>query len=416
MADVTADDRAQIILITALVIAVIFVALALVVNSAIYTENLSTRDSGAESRTVLEQRATTDFNVERAIHTSNVKHRNTSDVSDIRTEIDEIFENQTNTIFLENARFGRIIDMDLHTTTEGAHLQQADGNRNFTAGGPNRGEPDWTLVENATEDGTFRFGVRQEGLLNASSDSVSHMLSDTDEMILGGLLFHEAFHVEITNATGATWRTYMYQAPSIEDNTIYLYTDGPGDDVRTVNKSLSTLADESCSAPITGGTAEIDFSTGEVGGEPCDELTHYRDDIVGENHTISYRNARTEGLNDSELESLADVISNNNPDMYDALESTLADVLVWFGIGNDVAEGLKDVRDNAAFTGGDRGTGTYDVLVNTQAEEGNFDEMNGDDPTRRVIVFSADVSMTYHSGGAILETTEVEVRWDGPDS
>lgn len=416
MADVTGDDRAQIILITALVIAVVFVALALVVNSAIYTENLSTRDSGAESREVLEQRATSDLNVERAIDTANAKHRNTSDVSDIQKEIDEIFDNQTDTIFLENARFGKIVDLDLLTTTEGAYLQQADENRNFTAGGTNAGKPDWTLVENATEDGTFRFGVRQEGLLNASSDSVSHMLSDTDEMLLGGLLFHEAFHVEITNESGDTWRTYIYQAPSIEDNTVYLYTEGPGEDIRTVNKTLSTLTNESCTAPTDGNTATIDFSTAEVGDEPCDELTHYLDDIVGANHTIAYRNARTNGLNDSEIESLVGVIKNNNSDMYDALESTLDEVLNWFGLGDDVADGLKEVRDDANFTGGDRGTGTYTILVNTQAEEENFDDTNGDDPTRRVIVFSADVGMTYRTGGAALDTTEVEVRWDGPDS
>lgn len=416
MADVTADDRAQIMLITALVIAVVFVALALVVNSAIYTENLSTRDSGAESREVLEQRATSDLDVERAIDTANAKHRNTSDVSVIQTEIGEIFHSQMDTIYLENARFGKIVDLDLLSTTEGAHLQQADENRNFTAGGTNAGEPDWTLAENATADGTFRFGVRQAGLLNASSDSVSHMLSDTDEMILGGLLFHEAFHVEITNESGHTWRTYMYQAPSIEDNTVYLYTEGPGEDIRTVNKTLSTLTTESCTAPTENNTANIDFSTAEVGGEPCDELTYYSQEIVGENHTISYRNARTNGLNNSEIDSLAGEINNSNSDMYDALENSLAESLLGFVLGDDVADGLKDVRDDADFTGGDRGTGTYAILVNTQAEEENFDEMGGDDPTRRVVVFSADVGMTYRTGGAALDTTEVEVRWDGADS
>lgn len=416
MADVNANDRAQIVLITALVVAVIFVALAVVVNSAIYTENLSTRDSGAESRGVLEQRATNDLSVFRAVQRANAEHPNTDDVSVIESELEGLLDSQSAAVFLDNARYGKVVDLGLSATTEGSHLRQVDETRNFTAGGDNAGTPDWTLVEDAKEDGTFRFGVRKDDLLDASSDSVDHILADTDDMILGGLLFHEAFHVEVTTEGGDTWRTFMFQAPAIDGGRVYVYTEGPDEEIRTFDGTLETLAGESCAAPVEDGLAEIDFSTAEAGGEPCEELTFYQDEVVGGNHTISIRNARTDGLTDAELESLADAIEENDSEMYDELESTLESLLDLADLGGTVSDGLKEVVEDAGFTGGDRGTGTYDVVVDVPAEEANFSDSGGPDPTRRVIVFSADVDMTYRTGGAHLHSTEVEIRWNGAHS
>ena len=54
MADVTGRERGQMLLIGSLIVATSFVGLALVVNGAIYTENLSTRETSGEAERVAE--------------------------------------------------------------------------------------------------------------------------------------------------------------------------------------------------------------------------------------------------------------------------------------------------------------------------------------------------------------------------
>ena len=63
MANLRDDDRGQIILVAAFAIAVIFVSLALIVNSAIFTENLASRGETAGSDGALSMRAMVETNV-----------------------------------------------------------------------------------------------------------------------------------------------------------------------------------------------------------------------------------------------------------------------------------------------------------------------------------------------------------------
>jgi len=65
------DDRGQIILIAALALAVTFIGLALVVNSAIYTQNLASRGEVAGSNDALEMRAMVETNVGQGVTAAN---------------------------------------------------------------------------------------------------------------------------------------------------------------------------------------------------------------------------------------------------------------------------------------------------------------------------------------------------------
>lgn len=413
MAVVNADDRAQLILITALVIAVIFVALAVVVNSAIFTDNLSTRHSGAESRDVIEQRATTDLSVHRALKQANAEHPNTDDVSVIESELEQLFDNQSAGILRDNARYGKVVDLQLTATTEGAHLRQVDQTRNFTAGGTNTGASDWRLVTGATDTDSFSLDLQENTLLNVSGDSANQLLDDADDTLLGGMLFHEAFHVEVTTPNGDTWRVYMFQGLDAEDRKkMYVYTQEPGEEIRTIEKSLDVLLDESCEASFEDGSAGVDIRAGTAGGESCQDLAFYEEAVVGTEYNISYRNAATDGLSDSSAQEIVDAFDEAGriSDLEDALETLL-------GINLDSVDSsdVVDAWEDAGLAG-DRGTGTYDIVVDTPAEEMNFSDTSGPDPTRRVIVFSATIDTTYRTGGTSLLSTEVEIRWNGPHS
>lgn len=414
MANVIDDDRAQIILITALVLAVIFVALALVVNSAIYTENLSTRASGAESQHVLEERATTDLSVTRAIGEANAAYPAATDVEPIRDEILTISESQFDSLRLESARFGRILNVEITSTTEGSHVQQVDQSRNFTAGGVNTGDPDWRLVNGTTETGTFRLEIQEDSLLDVTGSVASQMLEDSDDVLLGGLLFNEAFHVEVTTASGDTWRMYIFQGVDADGTTeAYVYTQQPGEDILTTEKTLDALLDDSCETTFDDGAATIDLRNAEVGGEACGELQFYGDQIVGTEHNVSYRNAETDGIDESSADAIVDAYDDEN--RTEELENgtdTILDLLP-IGLTGDTSDEIQGIWDETGIAG-ERATGTYDVVVDTPAEPDNFDDAGDGDPSDRTIVFSADVSTTYRTGGATLNTTEVEVQWDGP--
>lgn len=416
MADVTASDRAQIIVITALVIAVIFVALALVVNSAIYTENLSTRDSGSETQHILEERATNDLSVTRAIDESNDAYPTATDVEPIRTELAEISESQFDSLRLESSRFGRILNVEITATTEGSHMRQVDESRNFTAGGINHGEANWWLANGTTEAGTFRLHVQEDSLLDVTGSAASDMLDDTDDVLLGGLLFNEGFHVEVTTDAGDTWRVYIFQGIDEDgDKNVYVYTQQPGETILTTEQTLNALLDGSCEAAFDGGAATIDIRDAEIGGQPCEELEFYDDQIVGTDHNISYRNAETAGIDQESAQAIVDAYDDDG--RTDELDDGIQTVLTSFGLslGDNTTEDIQSIWDTTGVAG-ERATGTYDVVVDTPAEPDNFDDPGVGDPSDRTIVFSADVSTTYRTGGVTLNTTEVEVQWDGPTS
>jgi len=57
MADVTGRDRARILLLMSLLIATVFIGLAVVTNGGVYTENLGTRETGSEASVTAEYRS-----------------------------------------------------------------------------------------------------------------------------------------------------------------------------------------------------------------------------------------------------------------------------------------------------------------------------------------------------------------------
>lgn len=409
----TRDDRAQLVIVAALVMAVVFVALAIVVNSAIYAENLATRDAGADSRDVHELRSASGLDLQRAVDRANADHPAATEPGPIWDHLRSSFDHYSRSARLEGVRHGKVVDLSLSAGTNGSHLRQLDENRNFTAGGENAGEPNWTLAADATEAGTLRLELQEDTLLDVTGESANQLLDDADDALLGGLLFHESFHVEVvTTGNGETWRVYLFQGLDASgEKKLYVYTQAPGEDLLTTEMTLEALLDDSCEAGFTGGSAVVDLRNGKVEGESCLELSFYADEVVGDSHSISYRNAATDGLSEDSAQEIVDAFDDES--RLDELETAL-ESLLGISLTGVVADDVVDAWDEAGIVG-DRGTGTYDVVVNTrvdtQAESQNFYEVNGHEPTHRTIVYSATVTMAYRSGNALLETREVEIRW-----
>ena len=217
------DDRGQLILVTGLAIAVILVALVLLLNTVIYTENLATRGADVGGRDVIVFRNDAIHGVRGILVTENEANHSTAAAAR---------ENVTQGVgrfadLLERGYFERatIADISNVSTTDGVMLRQENGTRAFTNGS---GSTDWTLVKNVNEDGLrrFRLDINRSTLATTPSDAFSVVTNDSD---------------------GDTWRVTVYRE---------------GDNITVANTSMVV-----CRANTSDTT--LDLTSGRLDGQPC---------------------------------------------------------------------------------------------------------------------------------------------------
>lgn len=252
-------ERAQLILVTALILGVALIALVLLVNAAIYTENLATRDPDVGDEEVLAYEATVVDGVGGVVDRENANEYDTYD--DVRSNVSasvEVLNGHLERTRLEN---GIIASMNLSTASyaEGRLIIHNDSSRNFTA---EDGSTDWTLAGNVTDARDYVATVHEEQLVltnatNASSDG--------------------AFHVVLDGDSGAEWHAYVYENQSTNETAVAVK---PGD------VSDPADAEEVCSVASTNAT--IDFTAGTVDGEACPGLNW--GESIAEPYTLEYAN------------------------------------------------------------------------------------------------------------------------------
>jgi hypothetical protein len=208
------------------------VALVLLLNTVIYTQNLATRGPQVEDGEAVAFRESAISDVGAVVDAEN------------REEYEEwskVRDNVTAAIARYDELHGRYVaergvvadvEVDSLTATEGTLLHQTDGSRNFTNAS---GTADWMLVEDATDVRNFRLNVSKQDLSDDDSD---------------------AFRVRLADGA-TTWRIYVYEA---DDGDIAVSNDADGS------------APESCTA--SGSEAAIDLTAGTVNGTDCPELDY----------------------------------------------------------------------------------------------------------------------------------------------
>ena len=220
-------DRGQLLVIIALVLGMVFVALAIVVNAAIFTENLATRETVDSERA-----ASFTGDVERAIE---VRYTRTNTngfhtASDARETFNDTFRTWTDQRSNVSATEGGFYGANW-TTHAGWRLDQSTDDSFAPA--DDRDATDWTLAPTVRNISAFELDVTREHL---------HDVADDD-----------AFHVLLTDGTD-TWKVFVYQ-------------DGGSD--------IVVSADDPTTAPQctrTTDRAVINVSNGSVAGRGCDAL------------------------------------------------------------------------------------------------------------------------------------------------
>ncbi|MHC3378225.1 DUF7261 family protein [Haloarcula sp. H-GB5] len=264
MAHLNDDEGGQIILIAALALAVTFIGLALVVNSAIYTQNLASRGEVAGSNDALEMRAMVESNVGQGITAAN--RYNHSNQTTLKTGTRESIRTVSTQTERQRVTSGTLVNVTLaDSPTYGTRIAQNDTSVfNSSEATPST---DWTVGERIKRpsDGT---NATRRFVINAT------------ELPSSGSKF-----VVTANGTGSNSKWKMRIWGSV----------GPSGTVNvSVERPAGTPSTQACGVSIEEPYAHIDVTGGTVQGEPCLALQGGDFDGrfahgVGDEYNITYK-------------------------------------------------------------------------------------------------------------------------------
>lgn len=275
------EHRAQLVLVAGFVLAVTFVALALLLNSAIFAENLATRQTGGTGAEAEQISGSVDRALQtqlRQINTNNTGNDSytvlVSDLKDMTGNWSELSNRQLSTD-------GALLRVAVVQTTNGTRILHADRTRAWTAGGANDGAAEWTVFENVDAEDVrwYQMNVSRKDLINGSFDTVlSAVLTD-------------AFHLTIENG-GQEWDVYMFEGTAT--GNVYIMVEEPGDPELESITSLPHVQFLTDSCIVTEEWVTINLWAGTVDGTRCDQLSFVRN--LSGSVTVEYDSATTSGI------------------------------------------------------------------------------------------------------------------------
>jgi hypothetical protein len=235
MADLIPDrgnERGQLLLIAAFIIATSFVVLALVVNSAIFTENLATRDDVAGSQDALQHRHEVEQSVGAVVEDIN------GDTSPTISDADDQVEIIGRQGGAQQAVRGRVVDVEFDSIDTGTKIAQDEvGNFSNTTGFV----PDWTVAEDVSNTRNFQINLTDNGELQTSAN---------------------AFQIVVNGSSNNEWTVKVAENSSDPDK-VDILVDRPGP---PTTQTCTREFDEFLRIDITGAS---------VGGKPCPALDRH---------------------------------------------------------------------------------------------------------------------------------------------
>lgn len=279
-------DRGQIILIAAFALAVTFVALALVVNSAIFTENLASRGETSGSESALLLRHEVELSIGRTMGYANVY--NTSELEGgAKNEIGTT----TRIIERQHAINGALVNVSYVSKYDGHRVAQNESTqRSFLSTG---GDTKWLVVDDVTRESDHTNGTRAFEI-NASTLPAS------------GNKFTVIANTTAGNPAQETWQMRVWE----DSNEVHVQVN-----------STATTADPTsppeCVEPREG-SVQIDVTRGTVEGEPCGALRWADSDDDGEFENHRFRAGVPDAYNitfknSSGIEGNYSLVTTGNP-------------------------------------------------------------------------------------------------------
>jgi len=228
-------DRAQLILVGGLVVAVGLVALAIVLNSGIYTHNLASRADPTASEAVGHTAAVRDS--VGGLVEYEVGH-NPDDTSEQVGNVTDGTSNVSAQVARASARRGLLTNATVAAEVNGTTVNQT-GDRNFSdsASPPN---PSWTVADDTRGVRDFRMDVNR-----------SHLIDEGGALPLSATVFNVTFDTSSEDWVVSVYRdggtTAVLVINETADRTFGPCTDDTGD-WTTIEITRATVAGEHCAA------------------------------------------------------------------------------------------------------------------------------------------------------------------------
>jgi hypothetical protein len=259
--DAGSRDRAQLLLVAGLVVAVMIVMLALTLNTVIYAEYRATRGSDIAGDDALRFLEATEDGIGGILEAANRDHDGSH--ATLRANVTDAVDAWGNATGRSVATTGVATHVSKRTLTNGTRMLQTDASRNFTAAD---GAANWTLAAGVSAR-RFRLAVRNASLATATNATVGSGQG--------------VFHVHLNDQSSSRWRAFIYRDPNTNTVNVTVRNDAGG----TVSES------EPCSA--TAEHVLVDITDGTVGGESCPALSFAS--ALQSPYAITYNETETGG-------------------------------------------------------------------------------------------------------------------------
>jgi hypothetical protein len=270
---INSGERGQMILIAGLLIAVLLVGLAVVVNSAIYIENVSTRDTGGSSGALADDIETKE-RLAKSMQGANY-YSDTAGYGDRRERIERNVSTWNRQQMASSARNGRLASSQVAAMQNGTRVVQSHTSDFMPAGDDlvddltgitldPLGIEDRTtwLVAPDSKMRNFEMTVKRGSLKQTRQGLLSTLSGLTDAVLTGS----DEFFIETNRTTGndEIWRIYLVDdVDNASVATVVTEIEGGDENVRAV---CSAKGDSVTVRPTEGKL------TGDNGDVACPEL------------------------------------------------------------------------------------------------------------------------------------------------
>lgn len=237
------DDRGQLILVTGLAVAVTLVALVLLLNTVIYTQNLATRGAQIEDGEAIAFRGEVIADVGGLLDAENREEYDSwGKARDNATEAVARYDRLLSRYHAEHGTVAEIERGSL-SLTEGVVLRQTNASRELRSSDASGAAADWTAAGNVQSTRAFELTVPEENLTAAADPS--------------------GLSISVAGNDGNDWQAYLYN-DSDDDG------DGYSGITVAVKNGTESSATEVCSA--SGPEATVDLTRGTMNGSSCPGL------------------------------------------------------------------------------------------------------------------------------------------------
>jgi hypothetical protein len=249
------DDRGQLMLVGALTLAVMLVTLAVLLNAAIYTGNVATRDAGPGTAEAIEYEGAATSMARHVIRS--LDGGGDGSYPSLRGNFTDAVDGWSRATSAHSAVGLADASLEKVATERGSRIAQT-ADRNFTDTG---GNATWT-VANDTRVRAFRMNVTQNSLAPFPASPITN----------------GSFRVTLDDGTDE-WAVYLHQGGPDLDGVSVTVVDPDGNEV-----------DDGCTvAPGTDDRAVIDLTGATVAGQSCPEMRFFGN-LSGE-YTVRYVDA-----------------------------------------------------------------------------------------------------------------------------